>query len=42
MIKSLADVLDVSLGDLLAGPSLVEWTPDGGMETVPASARSAC
>ncbi|BCJ48378.1 transcriptional regulator [Actinoplanes ianthinogenes] len=36
VIKSLADVLDVSLGDLLAEPSLVEWTADSGMETVPA------
>ncbi|WP_436522791.1 helix-turn-helix domain-containing protein [Actinoplanes sp. HUAS TT8] len=36
VIKSLADVLDVSLGDLLAEPSLVEWTTDSGMETVPA------
>ncbi|WP_092557709.1 helix-turn-helix domain-containing protein [Actinoplanes derwentensis] len=36
VIKSLADVLDVALGDLLAEPSLVEWTADSGMETVPA------
>jgi transcriptional regulator with XRE-family HTH domain len=36
VIKSLADVLDVSLGDLLAEPSLVEWSPESGMETVPA------
>jgi transcriptional regulator with XRE-family HTH domain len=36
VIKSLADVLDVSLGDLLAEPSLVDWSPDSGMETVPA------
>jgi transcriptional regulator with XRE-family HTH domain len=36
VIKSLADVLDVSLGDLLAEPSLLEWTADSGMETVPA------
>lgn len=36
VIKSLADVLDVSLGDLLAEPSLLDWTDDSGPETVPA------
>jgi transcriptional regulator with XRE-family HTH domain len=36
VIKSLANVLDVSLGDLLAEPSLLDWTGDSGMETVPA------
>jgi transcriptional regulator with XRE-family HTH domain len=36
VIKSLADVLDVSLGDLLAEPSLLDWTDDSGMDTVPA------
>lgn len=36
VIKSLADALDVSLGDLLAEPSLVDWTPEGGHRTVPA------
>ncbi len=36
VIKSLADALDVSLGDLIAEPSLVEWTPDTGARTVPA------
>ena len=36
VIKSVADALDVSLGDLLAEPSLVDWTPDGGHRTVPA------
>jgi transcriptional regulator with XRE-family HTH domain len=36
VIKSLADALDVSLGDLIAEPSLVDWTPDGGHRTVPA------
>jgi len=34
VIKMLADVLDVSLGDLLAEPSLVDWTPDSGRRTV--------
>jgi transcriptional regulator with XRE-family HTH domain len=36
VIKSLADVLDVALGDLLAEPSLLDWTSDTGLETVPA------
>jgi transcriptional regulator with XRE-family HTH domain len=37
VIKALADALDVSLGDLLAEPSLVDWTPpDAGPRTVPA------
>jgi transcriptional regulator with XRE-family HTH domain len=36
VIKSLADALDVSLGDLIAEPSLVDWTADTGPRTVPA------
>lgn len=36
VIKSLADVLDVALGDLLAEPSLLDWTSETGLETVPA------
>src|SRR5690349_23891518 len=36
VIKALADALDISLGDLLAEPSLMEWTPDTGPRTVPA------
>jgi hypothetical protein len=36
VIKSLADVLDVALGDLIGEPSLLEWTDDSGMRTVPA------
>lgn len=36
VIKSLAEVLDISLGDLLGEPSLLEWTSDSGTETVPA------
>jgi transcriptional regulator with XRE-family HTH domain len=36
VIKSLADALDVSLADLLAEPSLVEWTAETGPRTVPA------
>ncbi|MFF3251067.1 helix-turn-helix domain-containing protein [Actinacidiphila glaucinigra] len=36
VIKSLADALDVTLGDLLAEPTLLEWTTDSGSRTVPA------
>jgi transcriptional regulator with XRE-family HTH domain len=36
VIRSLASALDVSLGDLLAEPSLMEWTPNSGRTTVPA------
>ncbi|MBE1487968.1 helix-turn-helix domain-containing protein [Plantactinospora soyae] len=36
VIKSLADVFDISLGDLLAEPSLLDWTPDSGTNTMPA------
>ncbi|MFD3521231.1 helix-turn-helix domain-containing protein [Streptomyces sp. NPDC058653] len=35
VIKSLADALDVQLGDLLAEPSLLDWTPDVLGGTVP-------
>ncbi|MEV6571808.1 helix-turn-helix transcriptional regulator [Streptomyces sp. NPDC051577] len=36
VITSLADALDVSLGDLLAEPTLMEWSADSGHRTVPA------
>ncbi|MEV4462562.1 helix-turn-helix transcriptional regulator [Micromonospora echinofusca] len=36
VIKSLAETLDISLGDLLGEPSLLDWTADSGTETVPA------
>jgi transcriptional regulator with XRE-family HTH domain len=36
VIKSLADQLDVQLGDLLAEPSLLDWTADVDGNTVPA------
>jgi transcriptional regulator with XRE-family HTH domain len=36
VIKSLADALDVTLGDLLAEPTLMDWTVDSGTRTVPA------
>src|SRR3954454_15329963 len=36
VLRGLAGALDVSLGDLLAEPSLLEWTADSGRSTVPA------
>ncbi|RKT04586.1 helix-turn-helix protein [Streptomyces sp. 3211.6] len=36
VITSLAGALDVSLGDLLAEPALMEWSADSGHRTVPA------
>ncbi|MFE3328543.1 helix-turn-helix domain-containing protein [Streptomyces sp. NPDC059176] len=36
VIKSLADALDVTLGDLLAEPTLMDWSADSGTQTVPA------
>ena len=36
VIKTVAEALDVSLGDLLAEPSLMDWTPQTGHRTVPA------
>jgi len=36
VIKSLADALDVQMGDLLAEPSLLDWTQDGKGRTVSA------
>lgn len=36
VITSLAEALDVSLGDLLAEPALMEWSSDSGHRTVPA------
>jgi transcriptional regulator with XRE-family HTH domain len=36
VIKSLADVLDVTLADLLGEPSLLDWTADSGKQTLPA------
>jgi transcriptional regulator with XRE-family HTH domain len=34
VIKALADALDVAIGDLLAEPSLLEWTPQSGRRTI--------
>ncbi|MFI6504397.1 helix-turn-helix domain-containing protein [Nonomuraea typhae] len=36
VIKSIANALDVSLGDLLAEPSLFEWSDDRGSHSIPA------
>ncbi|MFF7737281.1 helix-turn-helix domain-containing protein [Streptomyces sp. NPDC007984] len=36
VITSLAEALDVCLGDLLAEPTLMEWSNDSGRRTVPA------
>ena len=36
VITALADALDVALGDLIAEPSLMEWTTDSGTRTIPA------
>src|ERR671932_2923214 len=34
VIKSLSDALDVTVGDLLGEPSVVEWTAESGSRTV--------
>jgi transcriptional regulator with XRE-family HTH domain len=36
VIRSLSDALDVTLGDLVAEPALLDWTTDSGVRTVPA------
>jgi transcriptional regulator with XRE-family HTH domain len=36
VITALANALDVSLGDLLAEPTLMDWSRDSGQRTVPA------
>jgi transcriptional regulator with XRE-family HTH domain len=36
VIKALADALDVTIGDLLAEPSLLDWTAESGTRTLPA------
>jgi transcriptional regulator with XRE-family HTH domain len=36
VIKALAGALDITLGDLIGDPTLLEWTPDSGMATVTA------
>lgn len=36
VLRLLADSLDVSLGDLIGEPTLLEWTDDSGTSTIPA------
>lgn len=36
VLRSLAEALDISLADLIAEPSLLEWTAESGRQTVPA------
>src|SRR5687768_3123948 len=36
VIRRLAEALDVTIGDLVAEPTLLDWTPDSGPRTVPA------
>jgi transcriptional regulator with XRE-family HTH domain len=36
VIRSLADALDVAVGDLLGEPTLLEWNAESGTRTVPA------
>lgn len=36
VIRALAEALDISLGDLLAEPTLMEWSDESGRRTVPA------
>jgi transcriptional regulator with XRE-family HTH domain len=36
VIRSLAEVLDVSIGDLIGEPTLLDWTADSRTQTVPA------
>src|ERR671921_844385 len=36
VIRSLAEALDVALADLVVEPTLLDWTDDSGVRTVPA------
>ena len=36
VIRRIAEALDVSIGDLVGDPTLLDWTIDSGMQTVPA------
>jgi transcriptional regulator with XRE-family HTH domain len=36
VLQALASALDVTVGDLLGEPSLLDWSPDSGHSTVPA------
>ncbi|MBV8992845.1 MAG: helix-turn-helix transcriptional regulator [Pseudonocardiales bacterium] len=35
VIRRLADALDVALGDLIGEPTLMDWPPESGQQTVP-------
>jgi transcriptional regulator with XRE-family HTH domain len=36
VIRRIAEALDVTIGDLVGDPTLLEWTPESGVRTVPA------
>ncbi|NUT36771.1 MAG: helix-turn-helix transcriptional regulator [Hamadaea sp.] len=36
VIRSLANALDVALGDIIGEPNLMDWSDDSGKETIPA------
>lgn len=36
VIRSLAEALDVTISDLIAEPTLLDWTTDSGVSTIPA------
>jgi len=36
VLRRLADALDVPLGDLIGEPTLLDWSPESGISTVPA------
>ncbi|MFE2755005.1 helix-turn-helix domain-containing protein [Actinosynnema sp. NPDC059335] len=36
VIRNVADALDISVGDLIGEPTLLDWNSEGGMRTVPA------
>jgi transcriptional regulator with XRE-family HTH domain len=40
VLQSLASALDVTIGDLIGEPSLLDWTADSGHSTVPALRRA--
>lgn len=40
VLATIADVLDVSVADLLGQPSLVDWTANSGPKTIPALRRA--
>jgi transcriptional regulator with XRE-family HTH domain len=42
VIRNLADVLDVTVGDLLGEPSILEWSTESGSRTVPALRDALC